>query len=49
MNEPSERIVQRTKKLGKQFFNLSPEEQYKQVTEMLRDLSPNDQVRNREE
>lgn len=49
MDKPSEKIVQRTKKLGSNFFELSPEEQYKQVTEMLRDLSPNDEVRNRKQ
>ena len=49
MAKPTDKIIQRTKKVDKQFFKLSPEEQYKRVVEMLRDLSPNDEVRNRKQ
>jgi hypothetical protein len=49
MAKPPDKIVQRTKKVDKQFFKLSPEEQYKRVANMLKDLSPNETVRNREQ
>lgn len=49
MKKPTDKITHREKKLDKKYFSLSPEEQYKKVVEMLKDLSPNEDVRNRKQ
>ncbi len=47
MADETKKIIQRVKKIDKQYFKLNPEEQYKRIAEMLKDLSPNEKVRNR--
>jgi len=49
MKKSNDKITHREKKLDKQYFSLSPEEQYKKIVEMLKDLSPNEEVRNRKQ
>ena len=49
MSKQSDKIIQKTKRIDEKFFQLSPKEQYKLVAEMLKDLSPNDEVRNRKQ
>ncbi len=49
MKKTTGKITHREKKLDRKYFSLTPEEQYKKVVEMLKDLSPNEDVRNRKQ
>lgn len=49
MKKTTNKITHREKKLDRKYFSLTPEEQYKKVVEMLKDLSPNEDVRNRKQ
>ena len=47
MAKPTNRIIRKSKKVEKTYWDMTPEEKYEYVKGMLEGFSPNEEVRNK--